>query len=110
MANISPNGDLNNDKVTQALLLQRNTPDPGCKLSPAQVLFDRQLRDTLPTFNRNISSFCNPQFNYQWRDAWRLKEEALKTRYAKTLETFGEHARPLPLLKVKDHAFDKPVP
>ena len=37
MENVGPDGNLNNDKMIRALLTQRNTPDPGCKLSPAQI-------------------------------------------------------------------------
>ena len=33
MENVGSNCELNNDKMVQALLTQRNTPDPGCKLS-----------------------------------------------------------------------------
>ena len=32
MENVGPNGELENDIMVQALLTQRNTPDPGCKL------------------------------------------------------------------------------
>lgn len=91
MDNIGPGGNLKNDKVTRTLLTQRNTPEPGCRLSPAQILFGRQLRDTLPQISKNVMSFNNDQFSKQWRDAWRLKEEAIKARYVKTLENLNEH-------------------
>ena len=45
MENVGPHGELQNDKVVQALLNQRNTPEPGCKLSPAQILLGRRLED-----------------------------------------------------------------
>ena len=39
--NVGPYGKLNKDRMVQALLTQKNTPDPGCKLSPAQILLGR---------------------------------------------------------------------
>ena len=102
MDNISPNGDLDNDKMVRALLIQRNTPDSGCKLSPAQILFGRPLRDSLPTLSKNVMVFNNPQISDKWRDAWQMKEDALKTRYVKTLENLQEHTRNLPPLAVGD--------
>ena len=48
MENVGPDGNLENDKMVRALLTQRNTPDPGCKLSPAQILLGRQLKGSLP--------------------------------------------------------------
>ncbi len=83
--------------------MQRNTPDPGCKLLPAQILFGRNLRDTLPYISKDVMAFNNPQIRDEWRDAWRLKEEAMKARYMKTLENLREHSRPLPVLKCGDH-------
>ena len=44
MENVGINAELNNDRMVQAIL-QRNTPDPGCKLSPAQILLGRNLKD-----------------------------------------------------------------
>ena len=43
--NVSSDGKLDNDKMVRALLTLRNTPDPGCKLSPAQIVLGRQLHD-----------------------------------------------------------------
>ena len=103
MDNISPNGDLDNDKVVRALLIQRNTPDPGCKLSPAQILFGRPLRDSLPTLDKSIMVFNNSQISDQWREAWHLKEDALKTRYVKTLENLQEHTRDLSPLSIGEN-------
>ena len=46
--NVGLNGELNNDRIVQALLSQRNTPDLVCKLSPAQILLGRNLKKSLP--------------------------------------------------------------
>ena len=95
MDNVSANGSLNNDAIVRAFLTYRNTPDPGCKLSPAQVLLGRQLRDTLPSISKDVMLFNNSEVNPQWREAWKAKEEALKVRYVKSMENLAEHARPL---------------
>ena len=103
MDNISPNGSLDNDSMVRALLVYRNTPDPGCKLSPAQVLLGRPLRDTLPSISKDIMVFNNHEITDQWKEAWSAKEEALRARYVKTLENLTEHSRPLPSLEPGDH-------
>ena len=105
MSNVGTNGELNTDSMLRALLVQRNTPDPDCRLSPAQILFGQPLRDSLPYVPKGIETFCNPQIRGQWRDAWRLKEQAMKARYVKTLENLGEHCRPLDPLNVGDSVF-----
>ena len=48
MENIGSNGELNNVRMVKALLTQRITPDQGCKLSAAQNLLGRNLKDSGP--------------------------------------------------------------
>ena len=103
MENVGPSGTLDSDGVVRALLTYRNTPEPGCKLSPAQILLGRPLRDTLPYISKEVMVFNNSDILPQWREAWAAKEEALKTRYMKTLETLNEHSRSLPPLRHGDH-------
>ena len=103
MDNVGPSGELDSDALVAAMLTYRNTPEPGCKLSPAQILMGRPLRDTLPCIDKSIMVFNNPDILPQWREAWEAKEEALRTRYTKTLETLDEHSRPLPPLQQEDH-------
>ena len=103
MNNIDGNGDLDND--LRALLMKRNTPDPGCKLSPAEVLFGHPLRDSLPYIRKDVDMFDNTQITDRWRHAWSLKEEALKARYIKSMERLNEHSRCVPPLKVGDNVF-----
>ena len=54
--NISSNGTIDTNKVAKAILQYRNTPLHDCNLSPAQILFHRQLRDSIPFMTNNISS------------------------------------------------------
>ena len=46
--NIGHKGTINNDAVTRALLLYRNTPLRDVEASPAQLLMGRNLRDFVP--------------------------------------------------------------
>ena len=105
MDNVGPNGELDTDKFVRAMQIQRNTPDPGCKLAAAEVLFGRPLRDTLPFIDKGKVAFCNSQFSGRWREAWKLKEDALRARYAKTLEDLNEHSRLLTPLQLGEHVF-----
>ena len=45
--NTNPDGSLNNNAAAKALLQYRNTSLKDCKLSPAQILFYSQLRNTM---------------------------------------------------------------
>ena len=104
LSNIGPSGSLDNDKVLRALLQLRNTPDPDCNLSPAQIIFGRPIRDSFSFVNR-LEKFSNPHIRPMWREAWAKKEEALRTRFTKSTEALNEHVRPLPPLSVGDRCF-----
>ena len=58
MANVSPSGDLNDDSFLRALLQLRNTPDPDCDMSPAEIVFGHPLRYAFSFVNR-LSKFTN---------------------------------------------------
>ena len=103
-SNVGPNGSLDNDKLLRALLQSRNTPDPDCNLSPAQIIFGRPIRDSLSFVNR-LEKYTNPHIRPMWREAWATKESALRTRFTKTSETLNEHAKPLIPLKIGDKCF-----
>ena len=47
--NTGADGSLDTAKVTKALLQYRNTPIAGIGMSPAYMMFGRQLRDALPS-------------------------------------------------------------
>ena len=84
------------------MLQLRNTPDPDCNLSPAQIIFGHPLRDTLSFVNR-LEKFSNP--NVRWRQAWAAREEALRTRIARTTESLRAHSRPLRPLTIGERVF-----
>lgn len=48
MDNTGPYGEINLDKFQRAMLTYRNTPDRDTRLSPAQVIFGRTIRDFIP--------------------------------------------------------------
>ena len=96
-SNVGPTGTLNTDKLLRALLQMRNTPDPDCNLSPAQILYGRPIRDAFSFVNR-LEKFSNPSVLPMWREAWASKETALRTRFTRSSEALNEHARSLPPL------------
>ena len=55
-SNATASGSLNSDKFLRALLQLRNTPDPDCNVSPAQIIFGRPLKDAFSFINRLLSS------------------------------------------------------
>ena len=104
MSNTSPTGSLDHDRFLRAMLQLRNTPDPDCNISPAQIIFGRPLRDTLSFVNR-LEKFSNPNVRPLWRQAWAAKEEALRSRISRTTESLKEHSRPLRPLVLGERVF-----
>jgi hypothetical protein len=100
--NIGADGKLDTDNFLRAMLIKRNTPDPTCKLSPAEIIFGRTLRDALPRVDKNMNVFHNAKLRPEWREAWRQKEEALRSRYHGCQQHLGEHSRDLPPLATGD--------
>ena len=103
-SNTGPSGTLNSDKFLRAILQLRNTPDATCHLSPAQVVFGRPLRDSFSFLNR-LEKFSNRHIHPIWREAWKEKESALRTRYHKTAEALSSHCRPLSPLHIGDRCY-----
>ena len=104
MSNTSPTGSLDHDRFLRAMLQLRNTPDPDCNISPAQIIFGRPLRDTLSFVNR-LEKFSNPNVRPLWRQAWAAKEHALRSRITRTTESLKEHLRPLRPLALGEKVF-----
>ena len=104
MSNTGPTGKLDHDRLLRAMLQLRNTPNPDCHISPAQIIFGRPLRDTLSFVNR-LEKFSNPNVRPLWRQAWAAKEEALRSRLSRTTESLKEHSRPLRPLVLGEKVF-----
>ena len=103
-SNTGPTGSLDHDRFMRAMLQLRNTPDPDCNLSPAEIIFGRPLRGTLSFVNR-LEKFSNPHIRPLWRQAWKAKEQALRTRITRTTESLKAHSRPLRPLAIGEKVF-----
>jgi hypothetical protein len=100
-SNVGNGGTLDNDRFLRAMLQLRNTPDPDCGVSPAEIVFGRQLRDNLSFSNRLGRESCAQR----WQQAWTAKEEALRARFIRNSEKMNQHARALPQLNTGDKCF-----
>ena len=78
------------------MLIYRNTPDHTTKLSPAQCVFGRPIKDLIPI----LSGRCQPHGT--WRDTIDARETALRNRHMRSAEKLCEHTRRLPPLAVGD--------
>ena len=100
-SNLGPAGTLNTDCFVRAMLQLRNTPDPDCRISPAEIVFGKPLRDNLL-----FSDYLNrARYSQHWQHAWQAKEEALRARFIRTSEDLNKHARPIPPLVPGDKCF-----
>ena len=95
MDHFSPKGELDNDKMVRVLLTQRNTPDQECHRINS---FWQPITRQLPIHGERHHGIQNSRSNKKWRNAWELKEEALRIRIVKTKENLSEHSRTLPPL------------
>ena len=104
MDNVGPTGSLNNDSLLRALLQTRNTPDPDCNISPAQMVFGRPIRDAFSFVSRCIK-YNNPSIRPTWREAWSQTEDAMRARMPRSTEALDMHTKPLAPLSLGDKVF-----
>ena len=96
MENMDSQGDLDTDTFGRAMLEYRNTPNPETRLSPAQVVFGRNIRDFIPVL----------PYKYEPRQEWSLLQEDRERAFAKKLYNDGTRlsigTRKMPPLAVGD--------
>ena len=95
--NTSSNGSLNTKALQIAILQYRNTPDPETKLSPAQCVFGRPIKDFIPI----LPTRYHP--HPTWGETLAAREEALRNRHMRAAERWSEHTRKLPPLITGNH-------
>lgn len=89
--NISQSGSLDTESVVKALLLHRNTPAPDMGISPAELLFGRNIPDHLPE---------PMQFRREWSELANAREQAYLRRHNNA--TTNHERRELPDLIIGD--------
>ena len=96
MDNLGRKGELDTDRMARSLLAHRNTPDPMTGLSPAMILFGRELRDHLPA----VLSKYRPR--KEWRIETEHREKAFAKRHSRMEERLQFGAKPLQPLSIGD--------
>ena len=82
------------DKFARALLQYRNTPLQGVGLSPAQILFGREIRDFFPFAPGKAG------IRQEWRVTAEEREEALAKKHTANLESWNRNVKELPDLEI----------
>ena len=97
--NIDDSGQLDRDAFHRALLSYRNTPDQFTKVSPAKLVFGREVRDGVPMIPGKYSP------HEAWKEALDAREKALAKRQVLGHEKWSEHTKNLPALKKGDTVY-----
>ena len=85
-------GTLDCDKAARALLQYRNTPIKCLGYSPAQLLFHRDLRDSLPTIPTRL------RLHKDWNTMANKRERVFKQRNEIVVARYNQTTRSLPIL------------
>ena len=101
--NVDATGRLDTTKVTRALLQYRNTPITGTDMSPAYMLYGRQLKDALPYVPQGTPHVGRyGPIKKSWKDIQKQRELAHAKKQAKVVERYNRDKRPLTVLSVGD--------
>ena len=98
--NVGAYGTVDTARFTRAILQVRNTPDRDTRISPAEALFGRKLKDFLPCPKRTF-------IGGMWKDLTDKREQALAKRSTKDDKTWKEHTRLLKPLVTGDHVLSR---
>ena len=96
--NVDSDGDINNSRMTAALLTFKNTPDRDTRMSPAEYVFGRPINDMLPSGKNWTDTFGD-----DWKRTMAARELAVAGRHERCYEKLSEHTKELPPLHVGDH-------
>ena len=103
-SNVTKSGSLNMDSFVLAIMAHRKTPDPATGLSPAQILYGRQLRDAF-RFASDSDRHSRAGMRPTWREAWELKERANRHQFYCQRQATNAHARDVKDLSVGNRVF-----
>lgn len=87
-------GSFDKDHFDKALLLFRNAPRNG-GASPAQLVFQRPVRDSLPAHRRSFAA--------EWQTAGHILEQRARKTVERREEIYNRRAHPLPTLAIGSH-------
>ncbi len=93
---VSESEPYNHKKIALAILQHRNTPMSDLQLSPAQLLFHRQIRDRVPTHPKHL------RLHKEWILTSRQREELYKTKNEAAMRRYNHISTNLSPLHVRD--------
>lgn len=97
--NCTTGGSLDTDRFQQAMSSYQNNVDRFTKMSPAMVVFGRQITELIPVLPGRYSP------HQTWKELLDHTNKALAKRHNAGKEQWSEHVRDLPQLKVGNHVY-----